>query len=161
MVKWFKITRNQYLGFYAVGLLFFILQELPYIVMPLIPLEANPLMEMADRSAVLNAAEKILGVSSIIALLFIVRGDATPFSLKTTKEVVFFGVAVLAIAGYFIGWVFYFNGVQNLTLMLCTLVALPPVYYSFIGLWRGNTMLAVVGGLFFIAHMSNVWYNLH
>jgi hypothetical protein len=93
-------------------------------------------------------------------MLFLVRGDAKWFSLKTTQEIAFFSVAIVAIAGYFIGWIFYFNGYQNLPLILCTLVALPPIYYSFIGLWRGNYVLAVVGGLFMFVHLANVWNNL-
>jgi hypothetical protein len=67
---------------------------------------------------------------------------------------------MLAIAGYFTGWAFYFSGRQSLPLILCTLVALPPIYYAFIGLWRGNYVLAALGGLFLIAHSANVWYNL-
>jgi hypothetical protein len=161
MVKWVQITRHQHFGFFALGLAFFFLQELPYIIMPLIPLETNPLMEMVDRSAFLNATEKILGVSSIILLLFLVRSDAKWFSLGTRKEIICFSVAMLAITGYFIGWIFYFNGYQGTVFMLCTLVALPPIYYSFLGLWRGNNALAVIGGLFLIAHLSNVGYNLN
>jgi hypothetical protein len=74
---------------------------------------------------------------------------------------VFFCAAALALVGYFMGWAFYFNGYQSLPLIFCTLVALPPIYYSFIGLWRGNCVLAALGGLFLIAHLANVWYNLH
>jgi hypothetical protein len=93
-------------------------------------------------------------------LLFLVRCDADWFSLSGTKEVVFFGVAVPAIVGYFIGWIFYWNGNQSLPLILGTLVALPPICYVFLGLWRGNTPLVIAGGLFLIAHLSNVWNNL-
>lgn len=160
MVKWVKITRRQYIGFFALGLAFFVLQETPYIVMPLIPLESNPLMEMADKSAVLNAAEKALGVSCVIALLFLVREDDKWFSLSGAREVVPFCAVMLAIAGYFAGWAFYFNGYQSLPLMLCTLVALPPMYYSFLGLWRGNYVLAALGGAFLATHLANVWHNL-
>jgi hypothetical protein len=160
MVKWIKLTHNQFLGFFALGLAFFVLQEMPYIIMPLIPLKINPLMEMTDRSAILNAAEKTLGISCIIVLLFLVRGDSKWFSLRGAREIAPFCAAMLAIAGYFMGWAFYFNGCQSLPLMLCTLVALPPIYYSFIGLWRGNYVLAALGGLFLVAHFTNVWYNL-
>ncbi|MDR2670708.1 MAG: hypothetical protein LBC26_03175 [Oscillospiraceae bacterium] len=161
MAKWLKLTQHQYIGFFALGLAFFVLQEMPYIIMPLMPLTANPLMEMTDKSTLLNAAEKALGVSCIVALLFLVRDDGKWFSLHGTKEIVFFCVAMLAIIGYFTGWAFYFNGYQSLPLMLCTLVALPPVYYSFLGWWRGNYVLVALGGLFLIAHVSNVWNNLH
>ena len=160
MAKWFRLTRNHYFGLFALGLAFFFLQELPYIVMPLINLESNPLMEMQDISAVLNAIEKILGVSCVVVMLFIVRGDDKWFSLGTQKEKIFFSIAVTAIIGYFIGWIFYYNSFQSLPLILCLLVALPPIYYAFIGLWRRNYVLAVLGGMFLVAHVLNVWNNL-
>ena len=160
MVKWFRVTKNQYLGFFAIGLVLFMLQELPYIIMPLIPLEANPLMEMQDKSVILNVAEKILGVSCIIVMMFLVRGDVKWFSLSTLRERVFFSMAMLSIIGYFVGWMYYFCGFQSLPLILFSLVALPPIYYTFIGLWRRNYVLSVLGGTFLLAHLANVWNNL-
>ncbi|MDR0381456.1 MAG: hypothetical protein LBH86_05625 [Oscillospiraceae bacterium] len=160
MVRWFRLTQNQYFGFFALGLFFFALQELPYIVMPFLSLRTNPLMEMQDKSAILNVIEKVFGVSCIVVMLFLVRGDATWFSLGTRKEILCFIAAMLAIAGYFIGWIFYFHGFQSFPLILCCLVALPPIYYSFIGLWRGNYVLAALGGMFLAAHIANVWNNL-
>jgi len=160
MVKWFALSRNQYLGFFALGLVLFALQELPYIVMPLIHMESNPVMEMQDKSTILNITEKALGISCIIVMLFLVRGDAKWFSLSTPQEKVFFCAAIVAIVGYFIGWVFYFTGFQSLPLILLSLVALPPIYYTFIGLWRGNYVLSVLGVFFLTAHFSNVWNNL-
>ena len=160
MVKWIRITKNWYFGFFALGLAFFVLQELPYVVMPLISLSTNPLMEMQDRSLLLNAVEKIMGVSCIVIMMFLVRDDAKWFPLDTAMEKRFFGIAMLAIAAYFTGWIFYFNGFQSLSLMLCLLVAMPPIYYAFIGLWRKNYILAVLGGMFLLAHLANVWNNL-
>ena len=160
MVKWFRITKNQYFGLFALGFALFALQELPYIVMPWIPLASNPLMEMQDKSMLLNAIEKVFGVSCILVMLFLVRGDAKWFSLSPGKEKACFCIAALAIAGYFIGWAFYFKGYQSLPLILCLLVAMPPVYYAFIGLWRSNYPLAILGGMFLIAHIANVWNNL-
>ena len=160
MVKWIKLTQTQYLGFFALGLALFALQELPYLLMPLFHLKTNPLMEMQDKSALLNTLEKALGISCVVVMLFLVRGDAKWFSLSGAKEIMFFSAALLALVGYFIGWIFYFSGYQSLPLMLGALVALPPIYYSFIGLWRGNYVLAGFGALFLLAHVSNVWNNL-
>ena len=160
VVKWVKITKNQYFGLFALGFVFLLLQELPYIVMPWIPLASNPLMEMQDKSLVLNALEKLLGVSCIFGMLFLVRGDTKWLSLGTGGEKVFLCVAMLALAGYYVGWILYYNGVQTLLLILCLLVAPPPVYYAFIGLWRKNYVLAALGGAFLIAHILNVWNNL-
>ena len=160
MIKWIRLTHNQYIGFFALGLALFILQELPYIVMPFIPLSSNPLMEMQDKSLLLNATEKILGVSCIVTMIFLVRGDSKWFSLDTSKEKIFFYTATLAIMAYFIGWIFYFSGFQSLSLMLCLLVAMPPIYYAFLGLWRKNYVLAILGGMFLLVHLANVWNNL-
>lgn len=160
MVKWIRITKHHYLGFWMLGLAFFVLQELPYIIMPLIPLSSNPLMEMQDKYIVLSIIEKVLGVSCIIIMLFLVRNDTKRFSIGSIKEVILFTIAMLALIGYFIGWIFYYNGFQNLSLILCSLVALPPIYYTFIGFWRRNYVLAFLGGLFLIIHISNVWNNL-
>lgn len=160
MLKWFRLTKNQYIGFFVLGLAFFALQELPYIVMPFIALSSNPLMEMQDISAFLNMIEKICGVSCIVLMLFLVRDDAKWFSLETKQEKAFFIGALIAILGYFFGWAFYFIGFQSFSLILCTLVALPPVYYSLIGMWRRNYALAACGGLFLVAHIANVWNNL-
>ena len=160
MIKWIRVSHKQHIGFFALGLLLFVLQELPYILMPLIPLASNPLMEMQDRSLILNALEKVLGVSCILSMLFLVHADVKVFSLGTAVEKGFFGAALLAISLYFTGWVFYFNGFQSLSLMLCLLVAMPPLYYAFIGLWRKNYVLAVLGGMFLLAHLANVWNNL-
>ena len=160
MAKWIRLTRSQYIGFFALGLAFLVLQELPYIIMPLIPLSSNPLMEMQDQSLLLNVIEKVLGVSCIVTMLFLVRDDAKWFSLGTTQEKRFFCMAILAIAAYYTGWIFYFAGFQSLLLMLCLLVAMPPMYYAFIGLWRENYVLAILGGMFLLAHLANVWNNL-
>ena len=82
------------------------------------------------------------------------------FSLHTSHEKFFFWAAISALMIYYIGWVFYFGGFQSLPIIFCSLVAMPPIYYSFIGLWRGNTVLAVLGGVFLAVHISNVWNNL-
>jgi hypothetical protein len=160
MVKWMRLAKNQYLGFFALGLVLVLLQELPYAVMPFVRLPANPLMEMQDKSVLLNAMEKVLGISCIVLMLFLVRGDATWFSLRAAREKLFLGLAIGALMGYYIGWILYFCGQQGLALILLTLVAMPPLYYALIGLWRKNYPLAVLGGLFLMAHLCNVWNNL-
>ena len=160
MVKWMRLAKNQYLGFFALGLVLVLLQELPYAVMPFVRLPANPLMEMQDKSVLLNAMEKVLGISCIVLMLFLVRGDAAWFSLRAAREKLFLGLAIGALMGYYIGWILYFCGQQGLALILLTLVAMPPLYYALIGLWRKNYPLAVLGGLFLMAHLCNVWNNL-
>lgn len=36
MTRWVKIFGNQYLGFWVLGLLLFLIQEIPYMLMPLL-----------------------------------------------------------------------------------------------------------------------------
>lgn len=160
MVKWFRLTKNQYFGFFAFGLVLFALQELPYIITPLIPLTSNPLMETTDKSLFLSIIEKMLCVTCVFVMLFLVRSDGKPFSFSNPNQKAFFSLAMLALAGYFVGWIFYFSGYQSLPLILCLLVAMPPIYYALIGLWRRNYLLVVLSGLFLFAHMLNVWHNL-
>ena len=138
----------------------FALQQMPYIIMRFIRIDSNILMEMQDKSAFLNVVEKALGVSCIILMVFLVRNDTQWFSLNTIQEKIYFSIAMMAIVVYFIGWIFYFQGFNSLIFMLITLVVMPPIYYAFIGLWRGNCALTFVSGLFLIAHVSNVWNNL-
>ncbi len=160
MVRWIKLTQHQSFGLFALGLLLFALQELPYMIMPLVPMETNVLTAMQDKSPMLNGLEKVLGIGCIVVMLFVVRNDTPWFSLRTSKEILFFCVAAAALLAYYIGWVFYFRGNQSLGIILGLLVAMPPLYYTFIGLWRGNTLLAVLGGAFLATHLCNVWTNL-
>jgi hypothetical protein len=46
MLKWLKISKRQYWGLFPLGFALITLQELPYIIMPLIPMNTNPLMDM-------------------------------------------------------------------------------------------------------------------
>jgi hypothetical protein len=73
MVKWIRLYKSQYLGFFALGLLLFAVQELPYGIMPLFHLSANPIMEMTEASPFLNILEKVLGTLSIAALILVVE----------------------------------------------------------------------------------------
>lgn len=77
MVKWIKLFGNQYLGFWVFGLVLFAIQEIPYMIMPLLKLESNPIMNMQESSLVLNTCEKILG-SICIALMTFILGLTIP-----------------------------------------------------------------------------------
>lgn len=50
-------------------------------LMPLFRLETNPIMNMTERSVVLDVCEKIFGSLCIALMTFIVRKDATLFSI--------------------------------------------------------------------------------
>ncbi|MDE6732544.1 MAG: hypothetical protein K2J77_06680 [Oscillospiraceae bacterium] len=160
MFKFFKLFGNHYLGFWILGLVLFVIQEIPYMIMPLFKLETNPIMNMKESSMILEAAEKILGSLCIALMIFIVHKDSKLFSLADGREKLFFILTVSVLLLNFIGWAFYFAGHQSVFVMMFFIVLMPPLYYVFIGLWRSNIILTVTGGIFLIVHFVHVLGNL-
>lgn len=160
MFKWIKIFEGQYVGFWILGLVLFFIQEIPYMVMPLFKLETNPIMNMQESSIVLNVCEKILGSLCIVFMTFIVHSEAKVFSIKEGKELLFFCIVVGIILLNFFGWFLYFTGHQSIFVMMFFIVALPPLYYVFIGLWRNNIILTISGCIFLIVHFIHTLGNL-
>ncbi|MBR1764817.1 MAG: hypothetical protein IJ746_05435 [Ruminococcus sp.] len=160
MFRFFKLFGSQYLGFWILGVVFFIIQETPYMVMPLFKLGSDPLMHMEERSRLLDVLEKIMGSSCIALMALLVREDAMLFSLGTGQERLFFGLAAAVLLLNFFGWGLYFAGHQSLFVIMTFLVVMPPLYYVFIGLWRQNYILAVCGAAFLAVHFIHVYGNL-
>lgn len=157
MVKWFHLYKDQYFGFWIVGLILFILQEVPYIVMPFITLNSNPVMSQRETSPGLNILEKILGISCVLIHCFIVSENSEVFSLGIGINKAGFILALVILLANYSGWVMYFRGHQDPWIILVFLVALPPLYYAAIGLWRGNRILTVMGIAFGIIHTIHVY----
>ena len=99
MVRWFKLFGDQYLGFWLPGLVLFLLQEVPYIVMPLFHPETNPIMQMTETSVTLDICEKILGSLCIALMVFVVHKDAVLFSAAGGRERLFFVLTVILAIG--------------------------------------------------------------
>lgn len=160
MFKWIKLFDNQYLGFWVLGLVLFVIQEIPYMIMPLLKLETNPIMNMQESSVVLNTCEKILGSLCIALMTFIVCDEKEIFSIKETHELLFFCISMGILLLNFGGWFLYFTGHQSIFVMMFFIVMLPPLYYVFIGLWRNNIILTVTGCIFLVVHFAHVLGNL-
>ena len=160
MVRWFRLFGNQYAGFWALGLLLFAVQEIPYLLMPFIHLKTNPIMNMTETSPVLDVCEKILGSLCIALMIFIIHRDAVFFSIAEGREKLFFTLAALILLANFAGWALYFTGRQSLFVMMAFIVAMPPLYYMAIGLWRQNTPLVITGAVFLAVHFLHVLGNL-
>ena len=158
MVRWLKLFGDQYLGFWVLGLVLFALQEIPYMVMPLFKMDANPIMNMTETSPVLDILEKFLGSLCIVLMVFLVHKNATFFSLSEGR--IFFILAMAILLANFIGWGLYFAGHQSLAVIMLFLVVLPPLYYVAIGLWRQNWPLVIVGTVFLVVHFMHVFGNL-
>ena len=160
MVRWFKLFGDQYLGFWAPGLVLFALQEVPYMLMPLFRLESNPIMNMNETSTVLDVCEKILGSLTVVIMVFVIHKNASVFSVSTVREKVFFILAAVILLANYIGWGLYFAGFQSAFIMLLFIVSLPPLYYVAVGLWRQNTPLVITGAVFLAVHFFHVLGNL-
>ena len=160
MVRWIKLSENQYIGFWILGLALFVLQEMPYILMPLFHLEANPIMTKPESSIVLNVCEKILGSLCIALMILVVHKDATFFSIADGREKLFFTLALIILLVNYFGWGFYFAGHQSAFVMMFFIVVMPPLYYVAIGLWRQNTPLAVTGAVFLAVHFLHMLGSL-
>ena len=160
MVRWFKLFDHQYFGFWALGLVLFAIQEIPYMVMPLFHLETNPIMNMTETSPILDACEKLFGSLCIALMIFVLQKDATLFSVSDGKEKLFFILVVVVLAANFFGWALYFTGHQSIFVMMLFIVAMPPLYYITIGLWRKNILLTAAGAVFFTIHFTHVLRNL-
>ena len=160
MVRWFRLFGNQYAGFWALGLLLFAVQEIPYILMPFIRLKTNPIMNMTETSPVLDVCEKILGSLCIALMMFVIHRDAVFFSIAEGREKLFFTLTALILLANFAGWALYFTGRQSLFVMMAFIVAMPPLYYMTIGLWRQNTPLVITGAVFLAVHFLHVLGNL-
>lgn len=160
MFRWLRLSGRQYLGFWVLGLVLFALQEIPYMVMPLVRLEKNPIMEMSESSLFLERCEKIFGTVCIALMMFVIHENADFFSLRTGREQLFFGLAVAVLLLNFFGWALYFTGRQSLLVMMLFIVAMPPLFYVLVGLWRSNIPLVFTGSVFLAVHFIHVLGNL-
>ncbi len=161
MHRWVRLFGDQYLGFWILGLVLFVVQEIPYLLMPLLRLETNPIMNMTETSPMLDACEKTFGSLCIALMVFIVQKDATLFSVSEGEEKLFFMLVMVVLAANFFGWALYFAGHQSILVMMLFIVAMPPLYYIAIGLWRKNILLTAAGAIFFAIHFTHVLRNLN
>ena len=160
MFRFVRIFGKQYLGFWLPGLILFAVQEIPYMIMPMLKLRANPIMDMEESSVLLDCLEKFLGSACIALMILTVHEDAGWFSVTGRNEKIFFCMAAAVLLLNFAGWGLYFSGHQSIFVMMFFIVVMPPLYYVSIGLWRNNPMLTVTGCVFLIVHFCHVLGNL-
>ena len=155
MIKFVHLFKHYYLGISFIGIAAFVIQEIPYIIMPLIKPESNPIMNMQSRIRWMDPVQGIFGILSMILLMLIVRDDIGVFSLSTSKERTFFLLAILMIVTNFVGWTLYYTGHQYGWLIVLSQFAVVPLYYMFFGLWKSNYMLVGSTVPFFFIHTIN------
>lgn len=159
MIKFVHLFRNYYFGISFIGIIAFVIQEIPYMVMPFIKPASNPIMNMQNEISWIEKTQGLFGVLSMVLLMLIVRDDNTFFSVTTRKEKVFLTITILMILINFIGWTFYYLGFQYGWLIVISQFAVVPLYYLFFGLWKSNYLLVVTSLAFFIFHTMNGYLN--
>lgn len=159
MLKFVHLFKNYYLGISFIGIVAFVIQEIPYIIMPLIKPASNPIMNIQNEIKWIETIQDILGMLSMILLMLIVRDDVKSFSIITAKDNVFFALTVFMILINFVGWTFYYWGYQYGWLIVISQFAVVPLYYLFFGLWKSNYLLVGTATLFFIIHTINGFMN--
>jgi len=159
VIKFIQLFRNYYLGISFIGIIAFVIQEIPYIIMPFIKPVSNPIMNMQNEIQWIEKVQGLVGVLSMFLLMLIVRDDVKIFSIETKKEKVFLALTVLMILINFVGWTFYYLGYQYGWLIVISQFAVVPLYYLFFGLWKSNYLLVGTASLFFIIHTINGYLN--
>ncbi len=160
MKIFFKLAGSYSFGLWLPALLLFAVQEIPYMLMPLIKPDPNPIMNLPEHFKPLAAAEGVLGSLCIALMLLVVRNGSSTFAVGQGAQRVFFFLACGVLVLNFIGWGIYFSGTRTAAVMLVFIVAMPPLYYLFIGLWRRNYPLAAVAAVFLCVHIAHVSLNL-
>ena len=155
MLKFVHLFKHYYLGVSFIGIAAFVIQEIPYMIMPLIKSESNPIMNMQNEIKWIETVQGLFGILSMILLMLIVRDDVGVFSLATSREKAFFLLTILMIAINFAGWAFYYAGYQYGWLIILSQFAVVPLYYLFFGLWKRNYLLVGVAAPFFLIHTIN------
>lgn len=159
MIKLLHLFKNYYLGISFVGIIAFAIQEIPYMIMPIIKLKSNPIMNMQNEIPWIEKTQGIFGVLSMIFCMLIVNDNDKFFSIATYKEKGFFAITVLMILINFIGWFFYYLGFQYNWLIVISQFAVVPLYYLFFGLWKSNYLLVSTASVFFMIHTINGYLN--
>ena len=90
MFKFVHLFKHYFFGLSFIGIAAFVIQEIPYMIMPLIKPESNPIMNMQNEIKWIETVQGLLGILSMILLMLIVRDDVGFFSLSTSREKAFF-----------------------------------------------------------------------
>ena len=159
MIKFVRLFGNYYLGISFAGIIAFLIQEIPYMIMPLINPASNPIMNMQNEIQWIEKVQGVVGMLSMILVMLIVRNDNQFFSIATTKEKVCFAITILMIIINFVGWAFFYLGYQYSWLIVISQFAIVPLYYLFFGLWKSNYLLVGTATVFFIIHTINGYLN--
>lgn len=138
-------------GFSVLGLLAFVVQELPYLPWLLWPPADDPLAGNTAATFWLGLLESVGGVLTVVVLVVLLPRDG----VRPRPGGPWFAGAVACLGVYFACWVAYFAGVTSGWLLVLGLSAPVPVYYLCTGMWLRNRYTIVTCALFFVGHVGS------
>ena len=154
-MKFTHLFKHFYFGISFIGIAAFMIQEIPYIVMPLIKPASNPIMSMASGIEWIETVQGVFGILSMVVLMLIVRDDIKPIPRETAKDKTFLFLMVMMILINYVGWTLYYMGHQYGWLIIISQFVAVPLYYLFFGLWKSNYLLVGTAVPFFVIHTIN------
>lgn len=154
-MKFTHLFKHFYFGISFIGIAAFMIQEIPYIVMPLIKPASNPIMSMTSEIEWIETVQGLFGILSMVVLMLIVRDDIKPIPRETAKDKTFLFLMVMMILINYVGWTLYYMGHQYGWLIIISQFAAVPLYYLFFGLWKSNYLLVGTAVPFFVIHTIN------
>lgn len=105
------------------------------------------LFNISSAYKTLNIIEGLFGVLTVTLMIFLLnKGEGRNRNF-------YIGLAVLFLAGYYISWIFYYNGVVAPWLLILGIACMPPLYFFFAGLWMKNYVLLVPCAIFGVTHI--------
>jgi hypothetical protein len=149
------LFKHFYFGISFFGIAAFMIQEIPYIVMPLIKPASNPIMSMTSEIEWIETIQGLFGILSMVVLMLIVRDDIKLIPRETAKDKTFLFLMVMMILINYVGWTLYYMGHQYGWLIIISQFATVPLYYLFFGLWKSNYLLVGTAVPFFVIHTIN------
>ena len=154
-MKFTHLFKHFYFGISFIGIAAFMIQEIPYIVMPLIKPASNPIMSMTSEIEWIETVQGLFGILSMVVLMLIVRDDIKPIPRETAKDKTILFLMVMMILINYVGWTLYYMGHQYGWLIIISQFAAVPLYYLFFGLWKSNYLLVGTAVPFFVIHTIN------
>lgn len=130
------------------GLLLYALQLFPNLIWMVVPPANDVLTKNSSALPILNIIERVFGIMTIVLLILLVNKDGV------RNSTLYFGLAVLFLAGYYIAWIFYYKGVVSPWLLVLGIASMPPLYFLFVALWMRNYIALIPCVIFGVVHIA-------
>ena len=140
--------KNYMFGFSLAGLMLYALQLFPNIIWMLAPPVNNVLTKNSSPYPIFNIIEEVFGIMTVALLILLINKESG------RNGSLYMVCAILFLAGYYISWILYYQGIVSPWLLIVGLAAMPPLYFAFISLWMKNYASLIPCVIFGITHIA-------